>query len=99
MADRLPTDDELDALIDAALRTEPMLPVPHGLHRKIQGRVHFAALQERERVRFRYSLVSAVCALLMLFAGTFVIVMLTNFSIITSIGWTSPGRATSARMR
>ena len=82
MADRLPTDDELDALIDAALRTEPMLPVPPGLHRKIQDRVHFADLQERERVRFRYSLLSAVCALLILFSGTGVIVMLTNFSIV-----------------
>jgi hypothetical protein len=81
MADSLPTNAELDALIDAALRDEPLLPTPPGLHRKIQERVLFAALQERERTRFRNTLLSAVGALVVLLAGTATIVTVTHFSL------------------
>ena len=82
MANSLPTDAELDALIEAALRDEPLLPTPPGLHRKIQERVLFATLQERERARFRNSLLSALGALLVLLTGTAFVVILTNFSIL-----------------
>lgn len=80
MADRLPTDDALDALIDAALHEEPLLPAPPGLHGKIQDRVHIAALQERERARFRNSLLSAMGALVVILGGAATVVTLTHFS-------------------
>lgn len=82
MANRLPTERELDQFIDAALRDEPLLPVPAGLHRKIQDRVVIAAMQERERARFRNSLLSAVGALVVILAGTVAVVSLTHFSIL-----------------
>ena len=80
MANRLPTDMELDTFIDAALRDEPMLPAPPGLHRKIHERVQIAALRERELSRFRNSLLSAVGALFAILMGTAAVVTLTRFS-------------------
>jgi hypothetical protein len=82
MADRVPTDAVLDAFIDGVLRDETMLPAPADLHRKVQKRVHFAALQARERSRFRYSLLSALGALLVVLAGTTILVTLTHFNLL-----------------
>jgi len=80
MANRLPSDAELDRLIDACLRGESLLPAPAGLHRKIQNRVCIAALKERERARFRNSLLSAVGAVVVILVGAAVVVTLTHFS-------------------
>ena len=82
MVDRLPSNAELDAFIDAALRDEPLLPAPKGLHQKIQERVLFADLEMRERARFRNSLLSALGALCLLFVGTVVVVTVTHFSLL-----------------
>ena len=86
MGNRLPSDTELDALIEAALQDEPMLPVPPGMHGRIQERVYIASLQERERVRFRYSLLSALGALAVILFGTVTVVTLTHFSFIYQHG-------------
>lgn len=82
MADSLPTDEELDALIEAALRDEPLLPVPPGLQRKIQDQVLFASLKEQERARFRRTLLGAVGAVMVILLGTVAVVSLTHFSIL-----------------
>ncbi len=82
MANSLPTDEELDALIEAALRDEPLLPAPPGLQRKIQERVLYAALKEQERARFRRSLLGAVGAVMVILFGTVAVVSLSHFSIL-----------------
>ncbi len=82
MADSLPTDEELDALIEAALRDEPLLPAPRGLQRRIQEQVLFASLKEQERARFRRTLLGAVGAVMVILLGTVAVVSLTHFSIL-----------------
>lgn len=82
MANSLPTEEELDALIEAALRDEPLLPAPPGLQRKIQERVLFAVLKEQERARFRRSLLGAVGAVMVILFGTVAVVSLSHFSIL-----------------
>ena len=44
--------DSMDDFIEAALRSEPMLPVPFGFARSVEERLQVAALMERERRRF-----------------------------------------------
>jgi hypothetical protein len=63
--------DELDALIEASLRSEPMLAVPLTLHRRVEERVRIAALRERQRARFRYSMLSfsLACVGVLIFAA------------------------------
>lgn len=64
-------NDELDALIEAALRNEPMLAAPITLHRRVEERVRIAALRERQRARFRYSMLSfsLACVGVLVFAA------------------------------
>ena len=45
--------DDLDSLIDSALRDEPERNVPFAFHRGVQERVQIAALLDRERKHFR----------------------------------------------
>tara|TARA_R110001592_G_scaffold284589_3_gene552919 strand:+ start:380 stop:859 length:480 start_codon:yes stop_codon:yes gene_type:complete len=86
MGDSLPTEAELDELIDAALRDEPLLPAPPHLHRKIEERVMYVALQERERARFRHTLIGAIGALFIIVTGAAVVITLTRFSLLYTHG-------------
>lgn len=58
---------DIDALIESALMSEPLLPVPVTLHRKVEERLRIVQLREREMARFRYLMttmvVVTVCAL------------------------------------
>lgn len=45
--------DDLDKLIDSALRDEPEHDVPFAFHRGVEERVQIASLLNRERKRFR----------------------------------------------
>ena len=64
---------ELDALIEQALKSEPMLSAPINFHRAVEERVRIAALKDRERARFRFwmlSLTASACGALFIAAAT-----------------------------
>ncbi|MBX3177807.1 MAG: hypothetical protein KF886_10625 [Candidatus Hydrogenedentes bacterium] len=86
MADRLPSLAELDALIESALRDEPLLPAPAGMHARIVGRVEWSALAERERARFRNALIGGLVAGVAVVAVAVTIVAFTNFHLLLAHG-------------
>jgi hypothetical protein len=87
----LPENDELDALIESALRSEPMLSAPMHFHRRVEERVRLAALRDHEVSRFRYSMMS----LLVAFAGAIglgaAVVVFTNFELLLANGFPGGG--------
>jgi hypothetical protein len=72
------TPEELDTLIEEALKIEPMRRAPLTLHRRVLERVHVAALCEQEKIRFRYSMLGMAVAFLAVVAGAVLMVSLTN---------------------
>jgi len=46
--------DKLDNVIEDALRSEPMRPVPSGFHRRMSNRLQVTALVQKERQGFRF---------------------------------------------
>lgn len=62
--------NSLDGFIESALRGEAMRTVPPGLRRRVQEKLHIAALLERERQRFRRCLVVAALVLLGLLSSS-----------------------------
>jgi hypothetical protein len=86
MGERLPSDAELDALIEAALAEEVLLPVPAGLHARINERVHLAALQQRERVRFRNAMLSGFAASVGIVVAVAALVATTKFDVLLKHG-------------
>lgn len=71
-------DSELDALIEEALRSQEMLPVPSTLHARVANQLKAQALIERERARFRASMAMMVVALLAIVVGGVVLVAFTH---------------------
>ncbi len=55
--------EQLEALIGAALLSEPLRAVPEDFHRCVTNRLHIAALMAQERRRFRLITVMAGLAL------------------------------------
>lgn len=86
MADRRPTDAELDALIEAALRDEPLVPVPRTLHGRVAERVQLAALEQKERARFRNTLLSGFAACVGVVTAAAGMLALTNFHVLLDHG-------------
>jgi hypothetical protein len=86
MGERRPSEAELDALIEAALAGEKLLPVPVGLHARVTERVQLAALQQRERVRFRNALVSGFVAALGIVLAVAALVATTKFDVLLKHG-------------
>ena len=86
MAERPFSDTELDALIETALRNEPLLPAPEHLHAKVVERVQWAALQQKERARFRNALLTSLAAFVGIIALAVVLVVLTSFHILLEHG-------------
>ncbi|MBI1319805.1 MAG: hypothetical protein GC168_12790 [Candidatus Hydrogenedens sp.] len=78
--------DEFDALIESALRSEPMRPAPLDLHRKVTDRLQIADLREREVVRFRYSMTSLLLALMGAHFAAAMVIMFTNFDLLLANG-------------
>lgn len=58
--------DELDRMIEDALRNEPMRQVPQGFQRRISSRLHVAALVQTERHGFRFRMAATASVLLVL---------------------------------
>lgn len=63
----------LDGVIEDALCREPMRPVPHGLHARIERRVRITALMEREKREFRGRVLSGLTAAFTLVAVAVVV--------------------------
>lgn len=53
-----PNDHQLDLLIEQALGEEPLRPVPAGFRRRVNERLHIAALAQKEREQVRFGLVT-----------------------------------------
>ncbi len=86
MDKRLPSDAELDALIEAALAEEVLLPVPMGLRARIDERVRLTALQQRERARFRNTLLSGFAASVGVVVALSALVAITKFEVLLKHG-------------
>jgi hypothetical protein len=86
MAERLPSDAELDALIEAALGEELLLPVPVDFHARVAERVHLASLQQREQVRFRNALLTGFAASIVMVTALVALVMVTKFDVLLQHG-------------
>lgn len=80
------TDGDLDAFIEAALRDEPLAPVPHTLHARITERVALAALEHKARARFRKILLSGFLAGTGIVATTAALLAVTNFHLLLDHG-------------
>lgn len=70
--------DDLDALIEAALASEPMRAVPAALHRRVEERLRITAMIEQERARFRYSMLSVAAAFVLALGAGGALVAFTN---------------------
>jgi len=70
----------IEAIIDTALRAEPLRPVPLTLHRRVEERIRIAALLEQEKVRFRYSMATLAIAVLGSLALAGLVLSVTNLS-------------------
>lgn len=86
MLERLPSEAELDALIEAALGGEALLPLPAGFHAKIGERVQLAALQQREQARFRNTLLTGFAASVGVVAALAALVAITKFDVLLKHG-------------
>ncbi|GMV91505.1 MAG: hypothetical protein AMXMBFR82_12830 [Candidatus Hydrogenedentota bacterium] len=58
--------DDMDRMIEEALRSEPMRNVPQGFHLRMSNRLHVTALVQNERQGFRFRMMAtaAVFAIL-----------------------------------
>lgn len=86
MLERYPTDAELDALIESALRDEPLVPVPRDLHGRITERVQLAALEQQARARFRNALLSGFLGAVCVVGLSVALIALTNFHVLLDHG-------------
>jgi NhaP-type Na+/H+ or K+/H+ antiporter len=71
--------DEIDALIEQALRDDVVLPVPATLHKRVTEQVRLVALYERERKRFRYSMFTLSVSLVVMLGAAAGLLIATNF--------------------
>lgn len=78
--------DEMDTLIESALRNQPVLSAPMNLHRRVEERVRLIALRDDEVVRFRYSMLSLVVAFCSAIGLAAAVVVFTNFELLLANG-------------
>ncbi|MBW7865497.1 MAG: hypothetical protein H3C30_13935 [Candidatus Hydrogenedentes bacterium] len=76
----------LDALIERALGEERPVPVPVTLLPGVRERLRVAALRDRERVRFRLSMLTLLLALCSALVAAFFSLWFTKLSLIASVG-------------
>ena len=81
MAEWNPQAEDLDVLIESALRDEPLSPVPLDLHARISQRIRLAALEQHERVRFRNTLLSGLAGGIAVIGVCGVLVAVTSFQL------------------
>ncbi len=84
---------DIDAMIEEALKGERMLSAPLNFHRRVDERVRIAALKERERARFSFwmmSIAASACGALFIAA---LVIAVTNLNVIVTNG-VSGGKGT-----
>lgn len=84
MDSRMPID--MDAVIEAALRGEPLLPAPATLHSRVEERLRIAQLREQEQQRFRYTMATLAVSMLAIVGVTAVVVSFTNLYVLFNQG-------------
>ena len=77
---------DIDAIIEQALRTERMRPTPMNLHRGVEQRVRIAQLRDHEALRFRYSMATLGVAFLAALLVAGLLVSFTNLSVLINHG-------------
>lgn len=77
---------DLDALIDRALSEEPMLRAPVTLQRGVEERLRIADLRDREKMRFRLSMVTLLLALVSALFAAGALLWFTNLSLLAKTG-------------
>lgn len=84
-----PHPTNLETFINDALAGEPLRPVPPGLHRRIETRLHIAAMIAYERRRFRQHMAAGAALL----SGTFGVVFLAGSMLDLEewLAWSIPG--------
>lgn len=58
--------DDMDRMIEDALRSEPLREVPRGFHQRMSNRLQVAALVQTERQGFRFRMMATAAVLLAL---------------------------------
>jgi uncharacterized membrane protein YbjE (DUF340 family) len=77
---------DLDALIDQALSTEPLLRAPLTLQRGVEERLRIADLRDREKMRFRLSMATLLLALVSALFAAGALLWFTNLSVLAKAG-------------
>jgi len=77
---------DIDALIDQALSKEPMLRAPASLQCGVEERLRIAALRDREKMRFRLSMVTLLLALVSSLLAAGALLWFTNLSVLAKAG-------------
>lgn len=77
---------DIEALIDQALASEPMLRAPVSLQRGVEERLRIADLRDREKVRFRLSMATLLLALFSSLFAAGALLWFTNLSVLAKAG-------------
>jgi hypothetical protein len=77
---------DIDALIDQALSTEPLLRAPVTLQRGVEERLRIADLRDREKMRFRLSMATLLLALVSALGAAGALLWFTNLSVLAKAG-------------
>ena len=77
---------DIDALIDQALSSEPMLRAPATLLRGVEERLRIADLRDREKMRFRLSMATLLLALVSSLFAAGALLWFTNLSVLAKAG-------------
>jgi len=82
---------ELDALIEAALRDQPVMRAPVDLSRKVEERVNILLLREREKARFRAGMTVMGVSVLVTLLTAAAVVWFTHLSLVWANGTAGNG--------
>lgn len=85
------TDVELDALIETALRDQPLMRAPVDFSRKVEERVNILLLQEREKARFRAGMAVMTVSVLVTVLTAALVVWFTHLSLVWANGTAGNG--------
>lgn len=81
-----PIPDDLDAIMEAALTNEPMQPAPANFHRRVEERLRYTHLREKECQRFKISMTTLVVGALSAFSLAGMIIAYTHFTLLMNNG-------------